>query len=238
MTLNINSGTSIRGNLSVNLQDIVKDGLVLHLDAGNTLSYPGTGNTWFDLSGNSYNHTLIGAGYVNISGVDSFNCSGTGRIRPISSTYTFTDNYTMIVWGNPLSISQVSSWRTLLRMSPNDHPLLINPIDDKMAYFDNNGGNDVYYSNVTLASLELANKFTMFVMSGSGGSTSLYYNAANFIGTVAYSATGNNHDTIGNEPTTGSQPFGYINSVYIYSRTLSISEILQNYQRQKSRFTL
>lgn len=30
---------------------IVTNGLVLHLDAGNTASYPGTGNTWIDLSG-------------------------------------------------------------------------------------------------------------------------------------------------------------------------------------------
>jgi hypothetical protein len=30
--------------------DIVTDGLVLHLDAANTKSYPGSGSTWFDLS--------------------------------------------------------------------------------------------------------------------------------------------------------------------------------------------
>lgn len=35
--------------------DIVSDGLVLLLDAGNIESYPGTGITWYDLSGNS-NH--------------------------------------------------------------------------------------------------------------------------------------------------------------------------------------
>mgnify|MGYP000212112688 CR=1 FL=1 len=33
-------------------------GLVLHLDAGNTSSYPGTGTTWTDLSGNGYNGTF------------------------------------------------------------------------------------------------------------------------------------------------------------------------------------
>lgn len=30
------------------------DGLILHLDAGNPNSYPGTGTTWFDLSGNNH----------------------------------------------------------------------------------------------------------------------------------------------------------------------------------------
>ena len=38
---------------------IVTDGLVLHLDAGNSASYPGTGTTWTDLSGNGYNGTLV-----------------------------------------------------------------------------------------------------------------------------------------------------------------------------------
>ena len=37
--------------------NIVKDGLVLHLDAGNTKSYPAAGNLWTDLKGN-YNGTV------------------------------------------------------------------------------------------------------------------------------------------------------------------------------------
>lgn len=37
---------------------IVRDGLVLHLDAANPKSYPGTGTTWYDLSGNGNNFTL------------------------------------------------------------------------------------------------------------------------------------------------------------------------------------
>ena len=37
---------------------IVTDGLVLALDAGNTKSYPGSGTTWTDLSGQGNNGTL------------------------------------------------------------------------------------------------------------------------------------------------------------------------------------
>jgi len=37
---------------------IVTDGLVLHLDAGNGASYPGSGTTWTDLSGNGNDGTL------------------------------------------------------------------------------------------------------------------------------------------------------------------------------------
>lgn len=40
---------------------IVTDGLILALDAGNTKSYPGSGTTWYDLSGNGNNGTIVGS---------------------------------------------------------------------------------------------------------------------------------------------------------------------------------
>ena len=43
---------------------IVSDGLVLCLDAANPRSYPGSGTSWYDLSGNGNNGTLVnGVGY-------------------------------------------------------------------------------------------------------------------------------------------------------------------------------
>jgi hypothetical protein len=45
-------------------EPIVTSGLVLYLDAGNPASYPGSGTTWFDLSGNGNTGTLVnGVGY-------------------------------------------------------------------------------------------------------------------------------------------------------------------------------
>jgi hypothetical protein len=35
---------------------IIRDGLVLYLDAANPKSYPTTGTTWFDLKGNNIPH--------------------------------------------------------------------------------------------------------------------------------------------------------------------------------------
>lgn len=43
---------------------VVKNGLIMHLDAANIKSYPGTGTTWKDLSGNGNHATLInGVGF-------------------------------------------------------------------------------------------------------------------------------------------------------------------------------
>lgn len=43
------------------IQGLIENGLVVHLDATNLESYPGTGNTWYDLSGNGNNATKNGA---------------------------------------------------------------------------------------------------------------------------------------------------------------------------------
>jgi len=45
---------------------IVRNGLVLHLDAANVKSYPGSGTVWTDLSGQGNNGTLVnGVGYTS-----------------------------------------------------------------------------------------------------------------------------------------------------------------------------
>jgi hypothetical protein len=44
---------------------IVRDGLVLYLDAANPKSYPGSGTTWFDLKGTSNSTLSNGPTFVN-----------------------------------------------------------------------------------------------------------------------------------------------------------------------------
>jgi len=70
------------------LPDIVKDGLVLYLDAGNPDSYPGTGSTWFDLSGNSH-HYSIGSNITwNSNGF--FDVAGGTFTGPPSNSFGFS----------------------------------------------------------------------------------------------------------------------------------------------------
>jgi len=63
------SGATYSADLSEGVRDfncagiqsgaLVTEGLVLHLDAADPKSYPGSGTTWFDLSGNGNHGTLI-----------------------------------------------------------------------------------------------------------------------------------------------------------------------------------
>ena len=58
-------------------RDIVKDGLVAWYDAGISASYPGSGSTWSDISGNGYDGTITGATY-STDGGGSLDFNGSG----------------------------------------------------------------------------------------------------------------------------------------------------------------
>ena len=70
---------------------IVSSGLVLHLDAGNASSYPGSGTTLTDLSGSGNNGTLVNGptyssangGSLSFDGVNDYvSVSNTSQLRP------------------------------------------------------------------------------------------------------------------------------------------------------------
>jgi hypothetical protein len=215
---------------------IVTNGLVLCLDAANRKSYPGSGTTWTDLSGNGYTHTLTSAPFTTIDGVSCFNTSTTGNITDSGTTFTFGSSHTMIAWARPLADSQVTTWRTLWRTQPDDHPLLIQDATNLIGYYDNNGGNFVSYG-LNLGTLGLENKWTMFSLVASGGTTTLYINNGSSTGSVAYTASGMSHDAIGSTAG-GSQPFGYISVAQLYNRVLTAAEIQQNFNALRGRFSV
>ena len=60
---------------------ISTDGLILHLDAANVNSYDGTGNTWYDLSGNGNDATLTGP---TIIPMDTSSLTGTTSFKVLT----------------------------------------------------------------------------------------------------------------------------------------------------------
>jgi hypothetical protein len=80
-------------------------GMVLYLDAGIASSYPGSGSTWYDLSGNGNHGTINGATYsssqggiLGFDGVNDYVSFGTVSNIPIGN-----DNYTISIWFNTSS---------------------------------------------------------------------------------------------------------------------------------------
>ena len=72
---------------------IATDGLLLCLDAANIKSYPGTGNTWFDISGNGRNANIR-------SGVEFSNNGFTADTRGEAITVSFPQQsvWTLSLW--------------------------------------------------------------------------------------------------------------------------------------------
>jgi len=62
---------------------VIEDGLILHVDAGNVSSYPGSGTTWFDVSGNGNHLTLFNSPTFSVNNL-TFN--GTNQHARTSST--------------------------------------------------------------------------------------------------------------------------------------------------------
>ncbi len=50
----------------------ITEGLVLHLDAGNPLSYSGSGSDWYDLSGNDFHMSLKNSPTFSSSGINKY----------------------------------------------------------------------------------------------------------------------------------------------------------------------
>lgn len=57
MSITVGNGVTVGRGIDMNAYD---PSLVLNLDAGSLISYPGYGGTWFDLSGYDNNATLVG----------------------------------------------------------------------------------------------------------------------------------------------------------------------------------
>lgn len=74
---------------------IVTNGLTFCLDAVNKKSYPGSGTTWTDLSTNGYNGTLVNSPTYETSW---FTFNGTTQYATISGSPLNVTSYTKCVW--------------------------------------------------------------------------------------------------------------------------------------------
>ena len=209
---------------------LVNTGLVIQLDAYNSLSYPGTGTSVTDITG-GFTHTLTDtATYLSLYGVKTFDCT-TGAKRLVcngTGPTLSTTGYTYVIWGRVIPSS--SGWRTLLRTSPNDHPLLIEISTDNLGFYDNdtNAFRDSGYDITNIEDL-----WVQYTVVGDSSSSIYYINNGQVGTTVAAGAGGNAHSLFGG---LSGQPFGYVANMFFYNRKLNPSEILQNFTFLSPRF--
>ena len=119
--------------------EISTDGLALLLDAGNTRSYPGTGTTWFDISGSGGTNFTINASAYNSSGPKymDFNGSYGCAVTASGVDTTFSGTVTALVWTRILNSS--GAWRTLFRAESSgaDHQVIVQSGGWLIGMYDN-----------------------------------------------------------------------------------------------------
>jgi hypothetical protein len=98
MSIEISNGFMVTPNAS-----LITTGLVLHLDAGNPLSYPGSGTTWTSLVGSYSGSMGTGVGYSSSNGgVLTFDGATTAFVNMYPSTSTLvstaTNNFSIEAW--------------------------------------------------------------------------------------------------------------------------------------------
>ena len=225
----------------------ITNGLVLCLDAGNPKSYPGSGNTWTDLSGNG-NHGTLTNGPTYSSG------NGGSIVFDGVNDYVGVNNSTSI---NPTIGITVASFFNVTSFGSNYAPIVFKQNNYASSYEQYS----IYLGNTEIGfvvtgvdrnqkivkSIADYRNQTIYVVGTCDTNTDelkLYVNGT-LIQTVSFTSTFDISSTPINIGGTGvlnySTDFngwtnGKIYSTQIYNRALTATEIQQNYLATKSRY--
>jgi hypothetical protein len=236
--------------------NIIDDGLVLYLDAGNRKSYPGSGTTWFDKSGRGNNGTLTNGPTFNTGSLGSIVFDG------VNDYVDFNNSISNLI----STTSTVSFW---LYLRESFTPGLPERVLFSSYLNDNNRG-VIYFSSDARYEGRLSNllveggSITGRVYTQKSSWDIGWYNIVAIRAPSNYKIYVNGVDmpltTLANSATKAfptssiynllsadyySPPYniygffnGNIGLTQIYNRALSAQEVLQNYNATKGRFGL
>ena len=212
--------------------NIVTDNLKLFYDAANPKSYPGSGTTWYDLSGNDNHGTLLNGPSFSSDKGGCFTLDGTNDRISFNATYTRT----ICFWGR-LSSGFPDLAALVAKSATGDGSLRVRTTNDG-SFNTNPGANDFYRSGYK-SQLMMNGKSNLPSSGGRyivpNGRTMLldYY--------VGALGPGDMMRTISHDFTHGNIARRYKGRVYavlLYSRHLTFSQLLQNYNSFRGRFGL
>jgi len=229
---------------------IVDDGLVLYLDAANPNSYnPSTPLTWRDISRNGNNGTLVnGVGYSSANG-GSLIFDGVND-RVTASQSDIFNNFSYDIWCLPETTHEIESQSSGSIGGISGQRYVIGP---QYVASPNAGSgisvgtngisvyehSDAYMPPLLVHSVTI-NSPAHIVVNYTSKVPSLYLNGS-FIKNGLTSPRTNVRmctDRIGNDGSSYGFFLGKIYSAKFYNRTLTATEILQNYNATKGRFGL
>jgi hypothetical protein len=213
---------------------IVLDGLVLYVDAGITLSYPGSGTTWTDINGlgSKNNGTLTNGPTYNSANGGSIVFDGTDDYVVFSQVPTLTNQLTMECWFY-LNAIQFRNQNRLI--SNGDNYVIYLASTSQLSFYMNNQGGYIYSTGNSFL-----NSWNHIVATYNGTNRAIYING---VLKTTSNASGNvpngNILNIGAYQNDSAYTInGRMSQVRIYNKGLTSSEVTQNYNATKSRFGL
>jgi hypothetical protein len=231
---------------------IVTNGLILYLDAGNRMSYLGSGTAWRDLGGNGYNNTLTGGPTFATDNLGSILFNGTTQYA-IATNFpdlVAAGDFTITAWFRTNStVLSAGSNRRLL----NQRTASSNAITIIQGSATANGLPTNTYAVALLASgvstnitytgtLIQADTWYQATVTRTVATIGAYLNGVKGANTVGSGILDGTAQTTTLNIGRSSQGVGFwsgnIAQVLIHSRVLSQQEITQNYNATKNRFGL
>jgi hypothetical protein len=212
--------------------DIVTDGLVCLLDAGNSKSYSGTGSTWNDLSGNNRNGTINGSptfinGYFDITSDSTYISLSNSGLVPRTNDFTYS------CW---IRFDTVDGLDTIFENGFWTDTLLFRHSTNAFTVYAESAYIGAFSWTVTL------NRWLNIVFKRESGICRAFINNNQIGSTLTMNTdinlTNSNLWLMRSQHTTGQFTDGKISSFSIYTKGLSNIEISQNYNALKGRFGL
>lgn len=222
---------------------IVTNGLVLALDAANSKSYPGSGTTWTDLSGNENNGTLVNGPTFNSSNNGSIVFDGTNDHVTVNSSITIPTGATartISIWFSTNTTTWADNVNNLFfygsGVNGQAFGIDFSIYPSMEVYTWGGAGRDLTFST-TFAQTGWKN----ITVTYNGSTTILIYENGLQTQTLALSAACNTTSStvyIGSvNPSINSWYFdGNISQVLMYNSVLTASQISQNFNALRGRY--
>ena len=215
----------------------ITNNTILYLDAGSTYSYPGSGSVWYDLSAQDNDATMSSTTYSSVNGgYFTFNGTINSKGALTSSKYNVTYSGKTVFVSAYLSSDMINNtFRSILGSSAGSRNFNFYIHRDSSGNYKlhySAGGQGGFSSNLTFTP---GTWFTAAVTHTTGGLVSYYFNGQP-VGTETYAFSQYLSST---EGVGGADNFwdGRIGLASVYKVALSSSEILQNHNSVKNRYS-
>ena len=213
--------------------NIVDNGLVLYLDAGNRKSYLGSGTTWSDKSGFGNNGTLINGPTFNTGSGGSIVFDGVNDYV-VHPSLDLGTTCSWGVWINYVRANNSNEAFVVLGANINSRYNLFYNFPDKIFYINYGGifGSFTYNPGLN------ASTWYNITHVRNNNITTIYLNGVS-IGTITINSSITSiFALVGSETTANYFSNIRLSTVSYYNRALSAQEVLQNYNATKGRFGL